>query len=81
MLDIPSQYMHHCVILFCEVNCYCVRARYHCCVLYDTTRDLPLTWYMVHQTEGSVMEITGMLVGLGFIFLRTRRVAGEASRA
>ena len=36
---------------------------------------------MVHQTEGSVMEITGMLVGLGFIFVRTRRVAGEASRA
>ena len=27
------------------------------------------------------MEITGMLVGLGFIFVRTRRVAGEASRA
>ena len=36
---------------------------------------------MVHQTEGSVMEIRGMLVGLGFIFVRTRRVAGEASRA
>ena len=27
------------------------------------------------------MEITGMLVGVGFIFVRTRRVAGEASRA
>lgn len=50
-------------------------------LIYDVTRDLPLTWYMVHQTEGSVMEITGMLVGLGFIFVRTRRVAGEASRA
>ena len=68
MLDIPSQYMHYCVILLREVYCFkCVRARYQSCVLYDVTRDLPLTWYMVHRTEGSVMEITGMLVGLGFI--------------
>lgn len=68
MLDTPSQYMHYCVILLCEVYCYCVRARYQSCVLYYVARDsVPLTWYMVHRTEGSVMEITGMLVGLGFI--------------
>ena len=33
---------------------------------------------MARAGHGS--EITGMLVGLGFIFVRTRRVVGEASR-
>ena len=49
MLDIPSQYMHHCVVLFFEVYCYFVRvsaiwllirARDNCCVLCDVTRDM-----------------------------------------
>ena len=29
--------------------CYCVRARDHCCVLCDVTRDLLFTWYVVYQ--------------------------------
>ena len=29
--------------------CYCVRARDHCCVLFDATWDLLLTWHIVHQ--------------------------------
>ena len=45
MLDIPSQYMHYCLVLLC----YCVRDRDHCCVLCDVARDLLLTWYIVHQ--------------------------------
>ena len=47
MLDIPSQYMHYCLVLLC----YCVRNRDHCCVLCDVARDLLLTWYIVHQPE------------------------------
>ena len=31
--------------------CYCVRNRDHCCVLCDITRDLLLTWYIVHQPK------------------------------
>ena len=31
--------------------CYCVRDRNHCCVLCDVTRDLLLTWYIVHQPQ------------------------------
>ena len=30
---------------------YCLRARPHCCVLCDVTRDLLLTWYMVLDPE------------------------------
>ena len=46
MLNIPSQYMYHCVILLC----YCVsRARDHCCVLCEATQNLPFTLYSVHQ--------------------------------
>ena len=29
--------------------CYCARARDHCCVLCDLTRDLLFIWYIVHQ--------------------------------
>ena len=50
-LDIPSQYMQYCLVVLCEVYylCYCVRARDHCCVLYDVTQDFLFTWYIVHQ--------------------------------
>ena len=45
MLDIPSHYMHYCLVLLC----YCVRDMDHCCVLCDVARDLPLTSYIVYQ--------------------------------
>ena len=32
-----------------SILCYCVRARDHCCVLCDVTRDLLFTWYVVYQ--------------------------------
>ena len=31
--------------------CYWVRARGHCCVLCDVTRDLPFTWYICTSRE------------------------------
>ena len=51
MLDLPSQYVHYCLVLLGEVYCViiCVRGRDHCCVLCDVTRDLLFTWYIVHQ--------------------------------
>ena len=45
MLDIPSQYMHYCLVILC----YCVSDKDHCCVLCYVTRDLLFTWYIVHQ--------------------------------
>ena len=31
--------------------CYCLRARDHCCVLCDVTRDLLFTWYICTSRE------------------------------
>ena len=48
MLNIPSQYTVHALYLchsFLEsLLCHCLRARDHCCVLCDVTRDLLFTY-------------------------------------
>ena len=49
MLAIPSQYMHYCLVLLCEVYCVIVRIGDHCCVLCDVSRDLLLPSYIVRQ--------------------------------
>ena len=41
---LPSQYIHYCVV--CEVYCVCLRARNHCCVLCDVSRDFLFTGYI-----------------------------------
>ena len=50
-LDIytKSIYALLCRSIVRSLLCYCLRARDHCCVLCDVTRDLLFTWYMVHQ--------------------------------
>ena len=50
-LDIytKSIYALLCRSIVWSLLCYCLRARDHCCVLCDVTRDLLFTWYMVHQ--------------------------------
>ena len=53
MLDIPSQYMHCCLVLLC----YCVRNRDHCCVLCGVARDSLLTWYIVHQPTPLILAV------------------------
>ena len=35
--------------------CYCVRARDHCWVFCDVTRDLLFTWYIVHEPSLGVI--------------------------
>ena len=62
MLDIPSQYMHYCLVLLC----YCVRNRDHCCVLCDVARDLLLSWYIVHQPNSdAILDSCNVFRGWG----------------
>ena len=52
MLNIPSQYTVYALLCHSFVEsllCHCLRARDHCCVLCDITRELLFTWYVVHQ--------------------------------
>ena len=62
MLDIPSQHMHYCDLLLCEVYCfivaYCVKAS---SVLCDETRAPPPP----PPLPGVLLEIFGGSVPLG----------------
>ena len=49
MLDIPSQYMHYCIVLLLEAYCVIVQGLGIIVVFFVTSLETCYHWYTVHR--------------------------------